>query len=176
MKKTFFLALFFLTLTAVAQEECSLCGMWTVTRRIMLDEDNSTDKIFIKINIHGERYSVKVKEFYTYDNGSTKTYYWHECNSVCVVGNTISWESLSHVLGEEDFDDNDKINGQRIYSAKYYYVCEATEENGSLHFRYTVRGDLFGVKGNVVGHRWNRNINGETSWQEYEMYKDDPDW
>lgn len=177
MKKILSLALLLLSLTTVVvAQECELCGTWTVTRRVFINEDNTTCKIFIRITQHGERYSVKVKELYTYDDGSTKNTYWHECNSISVSGNTISWESLSHVLGNDDYDDNDRINGQRIYSAKCYYVCSATVHDEVLHLRYTVRADLYGRNGTLIGQQWNESVNGGTHYWEHDMYKDDPDW
>ena len=156
-------------------QECDLCGTWTVSRRVFTNEDNTMCKTVIRINKNGARYSVRVKQIYTKD-GRTETYYWHECNSISVTGNTIQWESISHTLGEEDWDNSDWINGQRIYSAKYYYVCSATVTDGVLDFRHTVRGDYYGRNGDIIGHHWDRNVKGEIVWCDYEMFKDDPDW
>lgn len=156
-----------------AQDDCELCGTWTTVDDIR-NGIAINNKIYVRINKQGDGYSVRVKEFYTYEDGSAKTYYWHDCVGINVSENSIQWNSFSH--SDSDWDGSDRINGVRIYSAKYYKICSATVSDGVLHFRYTIRGDYYGKSGNIIGNYWNDDYNGNIVWRTYDLFKDDPDW
>ena len=156
-----------------AQENCDLCGTWTTVVHIG-NGIAINNKIYVRINKYGDSYSVRVKEFYTYEDGSTKTYYWQDCVGVNVSENSIQWNNLSH--SDSDWNDSDRINGIRIYLAKYYHICSATVSGGVLHFRYTIRGDYYGKSGNIIGNHWNKDYDGNIIWRTYDLFKDDPDW
>lgn len=172
MKKIFTIILFIWVCSDIAlSQDCEICGTWINTARVFTNGDNTIRKRYIRIRQHGESYSVQVKDVYTYDAGNTKTYYWHECTSVSINGNLISWRSFSHDIDEWDYGEK-YCNGKMVGYAKYYYVCSASAHNGVLTFRHTPVGVYYDSNRNYIGEDTQpiQNV-----WEE-RMYKEDEDW
>ena len=146
-----------------------LCGTWIGVYRVFLDGDNTTKKLLIKIKSYGDKYVVQVKEVYTYDDQSSKTYYWHECTDVSVNNNTIRWKSFSHQIDDNE-DGQQKYNGTVIDRTEYYYLCAASLENGILHFSQAVVGYYYGRNGNKIGEYHQR------AYPTKDLYKEDDNW
>lgn len=167
MKKAFIIAFIgLMSVVAVNAQECELCGIWTGKFRVNYD-DYTVNQIYISINKYGERYIVKVKEAYTYDDQSSKTYYWNDCTNVTVNGNVISWKSFSH--DHDDWGDY-RVNGVVVDRSKSYYKCTAVLDNGILLFSQTVEGIYFDKHGNVIGEHH------QPPFPTKELFKEENNW
>lgn len=170
MKRIIILAFFCIVGTTITfAQECELCGTWTASTSVGENGEN-VRKTTIRIKKNKDRYSVRVKDFYTYASGGTLNDYWNDCIQISVSGNTIRWQSFSHTVGEDDWSNSAKINGQVIKSAKYYKICEATSDGDELYLRYGIIGDYYDRNGNVIGHY------GDGYTSRMTLYKDDEDW
>lgn len=169
MKKAFILLFVLLGISNCFAQECNLCGTWSGVFKVFLDGDNTTERLYIKIKRNGEKYTVRVKQIYIYDDQSAKTYYWHDCTNVHVNGNIIGWRSFSHQVDDND-DGHWKYNGKIIDVAKYYNVCTATYDNGILYFSQMVEGEYFGRNGGKIGEIH------QPAYPIKELYKEEDDW
>lgn len=167
MRKTLLLIVTILGISNCFAQECNLCGTWSGVFKVFLDGDNTTERPFIKIRRYGDKYVVQVKEVYTYNDQSSKTYYWHECTDVNVNDNVISWRSFSHQV---DDWDGERHNGKLIAKSKHYKVCTATLDNGILHFSETITGDFFDRYGNKIGEFH------QPAYPTKDLFKDDDNW
>ena len=168
MRKRLYLAIIALAFVLSGNaQECDLCGTWTGVFKCFDDVlDNTTRRPYVRINKYGDKYMVRVKDVYTYNDDSSKTFYWDDCFGVYVNSNTIYWKSYSH---KDDYWDGDTSNGKEIALAKYYKVCTATMDNGVLHFSETIEGDYFDSYGNKIGEH-------HQPWSTKDLYKDDENW
>lgn len=170
MKRLIFTALFFLFgLNYISAQDSPLCGEWTVTYGINVGEVVA-NRLHVLIRKTGDKYYVNVKTMRILENGGEDPYYWHDCTVTQSNEYSISWESLSHILTEDDFDEDEKVNGMRIYSASCFFVCSATVENGVLHFSRTTRCDYKGRDGNIIGYYW------ASGTEKHDMFKDLNNW
>ena len=169
MKKAFILLVALLGLSNCFAQECNLCGTWSGVFKVFLDGDNTTERPYIKIKRYGDKYVIQVKEVYTYNDQSSKTYYWHECTEVNVNDNVISWRSFSH-QSDDNEDGHWRHNGKAIDIAKYYNVCSARLDNGILYFTQTVEGYYYGRNGEKIGEYH------QPAYPTKELFKDDDNW
>ena len=150
-----------------AQDYDPFVGIWTGVFRSFTNDDPTTNRPYVKIKKYGEKYVVQVKEVYTYNDQSPYTSYWHECENVCVKGNSISWKSFSHQV---DDWDGERHNGKLIAKSKYYRICTATLDNGILHFSESIMGDYFDRNGNKIGEHH------QSAYPTKDLYKDEDNW
>lgn len=154
--------------TLMAQDKDPWVGTWTGVFRVFTDGDNTTNRPYVKIKKYGNKYVVQVKEVYTYNDESTKTYYWDKCYDVNVSGNSIHWRSFSHQV--DDWSGSAKSNGKIIADAQYYKVCTATLNDGILQFSEKIEGEFFDRKGNKIGEYL------QPAFPTKDLYKDDDNW
>lgn len=170
MKRLIFTALLFLFgLNYISAQDCPICGEWTSTFPVGMGEVTA-NRLHVLIRKAGDKYYVNVKTMRLLENGGEDPYYWNDCTVTQSNENSISWVSLSHIVTEDELDGDERINGKRIYSAKCFYVCSATVENGVLHFSRTIRCDCKGRDGNIIGYYR------LTDMEEYDMFKDMNNW
>ncbi len=161
MKKLLLLLMFAFESCNLLAQDCNLCGTWIGVFRVFLDGDNTTKRLYIDIKkTYRDKYVVRVKEVYTYNDQSSKTYYWHECMDVNANKNVITWKSFSHQI-----DDNEDGGYE-----KYYYVCTARVDNGILYFKQMVEGFYYGRNGEIIGEY------NQPAYPTKELYKDEDNW
>lgn len=154
---------------SVFAQDSPLCGEWTVTYGINVGEVVA-NRLHVLIRKAGDKYYVNVKTMRILENGGEDPHYWHDCTVTQSNEYSISWESLSHILTEDDFDEDERVNGMRIYSATCFFVCSAIVENGVLHFSETIRCDYKGRDGNIIGYYWGSGT------EKHDMFKDLNNW
>lgn len=167
MKKLLLFVIFTLVCCSISAQDCDLCGTWSGVFRLFNDGDNTTQRTYVKIKRHGDKYVVQVKDVYTYEDQSSKTYYWHECTDVKVNGNLITWKSFSH---QYDDDGQSKHNGRVIDVAKYYYVCSARLDDAILYFTQKVEGYYYARNGELIG------MYNQPAYPTKELFKNDDNW
>lgn len=167
----FLLGVLMLSQSLVAQD-CKMCGDWIGTCSLDHEWDpvyktmvKKTYRIFVRIKRVDENPIVRLKLIPT-DGG--ETWYQDPCNIEAFTTNSIAWSVF--IRDDSDWDENDRLNGIIIGSAKYYHYYEATYYSGYMHLTCKVVTKYYSRSGDYI------DLDSGPIHINTNVYKDDEDW